>query len=414
MRILFLSQIIPYPANAGPKIRVYHVLQYLAAAGHDVTLVAFRRESDTVDSIAHLEQYCSHVHTVLMQRSKFLDARHLASSLLRGLPFLIMRDQKTEMYELVRKLVGERPFDAVHADQLWMAQYARAAREANGADKAMKLVLDQHNAMYLIPQRLAADPSNPVKRAILNLEADHLADYEVTTCGQFDHVTWVSREDLRAVYGEDGPSGSHPNGQGPTHTVIPICVDPQTKTPIERSADARRVTFLGGLHWPPNAEGITWFWREVWPLVRERAPEAVLTIIGKSPPPIIAREAQFDPGVAVTGYVDDPLPYLRETGVFIVPLSAGGGMRVKIVDAWSWGLPVVSTHIGAEGIQFRDGSNLLIADDPADFAGAVVRLLEQRDLAAKLADGGRKTVLTHYDWQTVYRAWDEIYGTPSP
>ncbi len=108
--------------------------------------------------------------------------------------------------------------------------------------------------------------------------------------------------------------------------------------------------------------------------------------------------------------MDDPIPYLAETTVFIVPLHAGGGMRVKIVDAWCWGLPVVTTTIGAEGIAVQDGENVLLADTPEAFAQAVARVLQEPELAARLAAGGRRTVEICYDWRKVYRAWDEVYG----
>ncbi|MFW6183645.1 MAG: glycosyltransferase family 4 protein [Chloroflexota bacterium] len=407
MRILYLSQIIPYPTDAGAKIRIYHVLQYLAAAGHDVTLVAFRRENDGEQAIAHLRQYCREVHTVLMQRSARQDAQHLVASILRGLPFLIARDQVQEMYRLVDRLTQSQPFDAVHADQLWMAQYALSTRRRAGATQPGKLVLDQHNAMFLIPQRLAASLSNPLKRAILHREARRLSAYERDTCRQFDAVAWVSEEDRQAVF--NSAANGHRLNATATHTVIPICVDPDSKPPISRNANACRVTFLGGLHWPPNAEGVAWFYENVWPTVRRAAPQAMLTIIGKDPPPPLAHAAHDDATIDVTGYVDDPLPYLQETAAFIVPLSAGGGMRVKIIDAWSWALPIVSTRIGAEGVCYEDGHNLLIADQADDFAAAVLRLLQQPQLATKLAANGRATVTNHYDWRAVYRAWDAIY-----
>ena len=114
--------------------------------------------------------------------------------------------------------------------------------------------------------------------------------------------------------------------------------------------------------------------------------------------------------VEICGYVADPLAYLAETAVFIVPLHAGGGMRVKIIDAWSWGLPIVSTSIGAEGIHYQDGMNLIIADSAAAFAQAVTRLLREPELAEKLGAAGRQTVETEYDWRQVYGAWDQIYA----
>ncbi|MBK8045649.1 MAG: glycosyltransferase [Anaerolineales bacterium] len=170
-------------------------------------------------------------------------------------------------------------------------------------------------------------------------------------------------------------------------------------------ADAHRVTFLGGLHWPPNAEGIVWFVRAVWPLIRQQAPNAVLTVIGKDPPAEL-RDTVLQ-NLDVTGYVDDPMPYLKETAVFIVPLPEAA--CVKILDAWRWGLPVVSSTIGAEGIAVENGENALLADTPEAFAQAVTSVLQNRTVADALAAKGRQTVEIRYNWRTVYRAWNAVY-----
>jgi glycosyltransferase involved in cell wall biosynthesis len=141
-------------------------------------------------------------------------------------------------------------------------------------------------------------------------------------------------------------------------------------------------------------------------------PEALLTVIGKNPPLELQSQSHPIPAIDVTGYVDNLERYLAETAVFIVPLHAGGGMRVKILDAWSWGLPVVSTTIGAEGLNAKDGHNLLVGDDAQTFAEAVVRVLKDRELADELSDAGRRTVESKYDWRKAYRAWDRVYGAP--
>jgi hypothetical protein len=161
------------------------------------------------------------------------------------------------------------------------------------------LVLDQHNAVYLIPRRLAEADSNPIKRYFLGREASLLATYEPEVCAGFDHVVWVTEEDRQAVA---ALPASLRNGLAPS-TVIPICVNPTLVKPVERAANSRRITFLGGLHWPPNAQGIVWFARHVLPLVRAKIPHAMLTVIGKTPPAGLEGE-----GIEVTGYVGDPLP----------------------------------------------------------------------------------------------------------
>jgi glycosyltransferase involved in cell wall biosynthesis len=307
------------------------------------------------------------------------------------------------MAEKIRHLVGDKAsFDAVHADQLWMAPYALWAQKVGCAPA--QLTLDQHNAVFMIPQRMAENEANPVKRAMLRLETRKLLQYEMATCQRFNQVVWVTREDHAALQSQMVNGDRLPNAG-----VIPICADPETVPPMLRTADASRITFLGGLHYPPNAQGILWFAEHVFPQVLAQRPDAVLTVIGKQPPPALAGLPIPPANLEITGYVDDPRPYLAETAVFIVPLLAGGGMRVKIVEGWTWGLPMVSTTVGAEGISVRPGENMLIADTPAAFAQATIRLLADRAAAEQIGQAGRAWVLQQYNWCTTYRQWDGLY-----
>ena len=404
MHILFLTQVLPYPLDAGPKIRAYYVLRHLAKQ-HDVTLVSFVRASDSEESIAHLRQYCKAVHTVHMPRSKMRDGMHLLRSLVTNQPFIIARDYVPEMLNcLSRLLERNNTFDGVHADQLWMAPYALWVQEAVANGPQPTVVLDQHNAVYMIPERLAEGERNPLKRLLLDLEARKMAEYEVEACRRFDHVAWVTQEDYDAV--QQKSTDLIPNSG-----IIPICGDPEGKPTIVRKPNGRRVTFLGGLHYPPNAQGICWFAEHVFPQVLAQAPDAVLTVIGKQPPPELITFGIPEANLEITDFVVDPLPYLEETAVFVVPLHAGGGMRVKILDAWTWGLPIVSTTVGAEGIKTESNNNILIADTPEHFADATIRMLQEPEWTQQIADAGRLWVETQYNWRITYQQWDKVYNT---
>ncbi len=423
MHILFLTQVLPFPLDAGPKIRAYYTLRYLAAR-HRVTLLSFVRDTDRPEAIDHLRSLCEAVYTVPITRSRMNDGWHFLRTLPTAVPALIARDERREMRVMVEELLAsEPPVDVVHADQLWMAPYALLSRRSKGTGIRPRLVLDQHNAVFQIPRRLAQHESNPLKRAVLALEGIKLVGYERSICRQFDKVVWVTAEDRRALALEGASATSIVSEPPDISAVIPICVDVEAGALIPRRSDAYRVTFLGGLHWPPNAEGILWFTTHVWPEVSRRVPGARLTIIGKSPPQNLLRlktsttrsNGQRETSVEITGYVDNPVPYLEETAVFVVPLLAGGGMRVKIVEAWSRGLPIVSTPIGAEGVDTRHGENILLADSANAFVEAVVSIFRQPSLALQLGAGGRTTAERSYDWRVVYHAWDEVYESiPRP
>jgi glycosyltransferase involved in cell wall biosynthesis len=413
-RILLLTELLPYPLISGAKIRAYYVLRHLAAR-HEVTLVSFVRADDRPEDVAHLETFLHGVHAVPMQRSWRRNARAALVSLLTGRPATIAREQIGAMRRAVESLLASgrpvrgvpgRPpggaptpawFDVVHADQIPMAQYGLM-----GQGGRARRLLDQHNATFQIVERLARQERQGWKRLLLEREARAFARYEAEVCRRFDHVTFVTEEDRQALSARMGDS---PAGHS---TVIPICVDSGGVQPVRPVAAPLRVTHVGTMYWPPNVEGILWFWEQVWPQVRAQVPDARLTLIGKNPPePIRALDGR--PGVDVPGYVEDLAPYLAETAAFVVPLHAAGGMRVKIVNAWCWGLPIVSTTIGAEGIAIRDGENILIADTPGAFAQAVVQVLRSLDLQRRLRAKGRAWVEERYDWRRVYAAWDDVY-----
>ncbi len=305
----------------------------------------------------------------------------------------------------LRGLLAEQAFDAIHADQLWMAPYALAARDqAARAGAAPQTVLDQHNAVYLIPQRLAGAAA-PYLRPAWRWEAARLRAYERATCLAFDQVVTLTGEDQAALL-RLYAAGRRPHFAA----VVPIGTDVSAPAGLpDVTASPPGVLFLGGMHWPPNAAGAQWLAREIWPQVRPAVPAAAFWAVGRNPPAALAAEA----GVHAPGFVADPEPYWARARAFVVPLGAGGGMRVKILDAWAHGRPVVATTIGAEGLAYRDGEDPLIADEPAAFAAAVVRVLSDDDLARRLAAGGRATLARHYDWQTIYAAWDTIY-LPGP
>ncbi len=152
-----------------------------------------------------------------------------------------------------------------------------------------------------------------------------------------------------------------------------------------------------------------WFVERAWPAVHAAFPGAILTIIGKDPPAALFDANAQAMGIEARGYVSDPSALLAETAAFIVPLLAGGGMRVKILDASAWAMPVVSTSVGAEGIGCTNDGDILVRDSPQAFADAVCMLLAEPALADRLARAGRETVVEKYDWRQCYQAWDDVY-----
>lgn len=393
MRILLLTQVLPYPPDSGPKIKTYHTLRYLAGH-HEIHLVSFIRSPAELNYIPTLLEYCREVHVVPVQRSRWRDVLSLARSLLSSEPFIVVRDRSLQMARVVADLTDEWRFDVIHADQLTMAQYATPA-------DGMLRVFDAHNAVWTILQQLSSHTRPGLRKWMLELEWRKVKRYEGRVGRQFDAILAVSEEDRDHLIAAGCPSARF--------TIIPIAVDTEEFEPVTRDPDASGVLHVGTMYWPPNIEGMLWFAKEVFPLVRERVSHAECFIVGARPPQEVVRlEDQFR-GVHVTGYVNDLQPYLRKSAVFVVPLFSGSGMRVKILTAWAWGIPVVSTSIGCAGIPVHPGDDILVADGPAQFADAVVRVLEDQDLSAHLASNARRYVESHFDWRVVCRRLASLY-----
>jgi glycosyltransferase involved in cell wall biosynthesis len=275
-----------------------------------------------------------------------------------------------------------------------MAQYAA---RVSGARR----VLDAHNALWVLYRRLWQTMGPGPKKWLLGRDWRLLKAYEGQICRQFEATLAVSEEDKVAL--------EEAAGQPLNIAVIPIAVDTDEVTKITRRPQAEHILHIGTMFWPPNIDGILWFLGDILPLIRAQRPGVVFDIVGSKPPPEIVEFGNNDPEVNVTGYVPDPTPFLESCGVMIVPLRAGGGMRVKILNAMAQGLPIVSTTIGCEGIAAEAGRHLLIADTPEAFAQAVLRLLEDQTLADNLGRTGRQLVQSTYDYRMACSPLEEVY-----
>ncbi|HEY3232782.1 MAG TPA: glycosyltransferase, partial [Roseiflexaceae bacterium] len=339
MRILLLTLVVPNPPDSGPKIKTHYLLRYLAQR-HEVTLVSFVRSEAEEAAARALEKLCKAVYTVPMRRSRLRDGGYLLASLVSARPFLMLRDESRAMRRLLKDLTAREQFDLVHADQLNMAQFGQAT--------GLSMVLDEHNAVWTIFERLARRERG-AKRLLLEWEWRRLKRYEGRICKASAAVMAVSAEDRAALLAA---------GAVDPIPVIPIAVDIAGGQPVQRRPDAQGILSMATMYWPPNIDSVLWFAHEVLPHIRRDAPDAPFYIVGARPPAEVCALAN-DPTIQVTGYVEDPQPYLESSALLIVPLRAGGGMRVKILEALARGIPVVSTTIGAEGIDVTPGAHLL-------------------------------------------------------
>ncbi len=415
MNILFLSQVVPYPPDAGPKVKTWQVLRYLSGLGHQVSLACFVRPEEEA-YLPVLRAHFAAVYAVPLRRSRIADFGFWLRSHVTGRPFLVERDNLAGMRSLVDRLVATGQVDVIHADQLSMAQFALDGWGTHPQKERPFLIFDAHNAVWTVTARMQQNAPAWLRPAIA-LEAQRVKRYEGKIVRAYDQtlaVTELDRQALRQAVKSTQGAADNALDHAPI-TVIPITVDTSQLNPITVRPDSSNLLTLGTLHYPPNADGIRWFANEVFPLVRQQAPEARLTIVGKNPPAdFLQLAAQAESAVTVTGYAPDLLPYLEQAAVMVIPVRAGGGMRVRILEAFARALPVVTTTVGLEGIDAIPGKDVFVADTPAEFAAGVVRLLRDQDLRAQLAQNSRRLVEKNYDWRIALKKLDDIYGRIKP
>jgi glycosyltransferase involved in cell wall biosynthesis len=353
---------------------------------------------DQSEEIRHLAQYCWAVHTVPMKRGAWRDVWYMALGFLKNEPFLMVRDDRAAMRSLVDRLALDTRFDIAHADQMYMAQYAA---RVPGARK----ILDAHNALWLLYKRLSGTMETGPQKWLLDRDWRLLKRYEGRVCREFDAVLAVSKGDKAAL--------EEAAGRPLNITVIPITVDTDEVRVVQREAEPNHILHIGTMYWPPNIDAVRWFVDQIYPLIRQQRPDVEFDVVGARPPAELLALNDAGLGINVSGYVEDPTSYQRRAAVMVVPLLAGGGMRVKILNALAEGIPIVSTTLGHEGIEVTPGRDILVGDTPEAFAAEVLRVLNDPDLGGQLTANGRKLVQQMYDYHIACRPLDAVYSWAS-
>jgi polysaccharide biosynthesis protein PslH len=391
VRILWVKAGKILPVETGGRIRSYNILRHLAER-HAVHFVSYysgaRDKSYARDLREHLPD--SESLPAGAPEGGIGQLLHYAAHLPSAVPFSVAKftDQalRARLADIIER---ERP-DVAVCDFLAPAE--------NFPDRLpLPVVLFQHNVEHMIWVRQTRHERNPVKRAVYALEAAKMRRFEKAALGRFPDVVAVSDNDRELMQAMDGATRI---------TVVPTGVDTSTYRVDASVGQAEpRVMFLGSMDWPANIDGVEWFCAEVWPVVRAAMPDALFQVVGRKPPARIQRLASES--VEIVGGVESVLPYLRNAPVFVVPLRIGGGTRLKIYEAMAAQRAIVSTRVGAEGLDYADGRDIVIADDPRPFADAVVRLLRDRDAREAMGRAAGATA-ARYDWSSVARQFEAV------
>jgi polysaccharide biosynthesis protein PslH len=402
MRILWLNAGLLLPLDKGGKLRTWHLMRHLAQH-HEITYLSFATPATTPAEREGMREVCAHLRTV--ERSDpvkgsvgfYADA---AAHVFDSLPYAAAKYRSREYRAQVRQLLAATPFDLIVCDFLVPAVNMPPVLPCPA-------VLFTHNVESEIWRRHYEGQTHPVRRFLYRQQWQRMLRFERATIERFDRVLAVSdvdKQTLQRLYptASAAPPMTVATGVDTTFFAprpenLPS-PEPEARSP--EPAAQKHLVFTGSMDWIPNEDAMTHFCRDILPRVREQEPGVTLSIIGRSPTPAVTRLAEID-GVEVTGRVDDVRDHIARGSVYIVPIRIGGGTRLKIFEAMAMGKAVVSTTIGAEGLPVTDGRDVVIADEPAAFAGAVVSLLRDPTRRREMEQAARDLVVTHYDWAAV-------------
>jgi len=388
MKILWLNAGLLLPLDKGGRLRTWHLMRHLARR-HDIPYISFCDPNDSPEHREGMREVATRLVTIPRTDPPKGTAAFYADAaryVLDAAPYAVAKYRSPEYRDAVRRLLDESTFDAVVSDFLTPV--------VNLPDRLpCPAILFTHNVEAEIWRRQAETATNPGSRFLLGQQWRRMLRFERDALSRFDLVLAVSDAD-RGTFGRLYPDAL----KRPVH-VVQTGVDTAFFAPRPAEADERRahLVFTGSMDWLPNEDGMLYFVRDILPRIRQLEPDATLSIVGRAPTPAVKRLADGH-GIEVTGRVDDVRPHIAAGAVYIVPLRIGGGTRLKIFEAMAMGKAVVSTTVGAEGLPVTHGHDILIADEPARFAQAVVHMIRSVDARRRIESAARRLVVEKHDW----------------
>ncbi|GMQ79221.1 MAG: glycosyltransferase family 4 protein [Anaerolineae bacterium] len=376
MKILFLSSWFPYPANNGSKIRINNLLQALADH-HEVTLLSFTERPNGSKDVPELQALCQEIQTVPWKPYK-PDTHRARWGFLSLTPRSLLDTFSEEMRQLIESQLSNGNYNLVIASELGMASYSQYFHDVPALFEDVEL------SLFIEPFSHATSKRSRVRNG---LTWGKLHYYLNRLVRNFKAFTVVSKKEHQLL--------ARFVNTNQTVEIVPNCIDLKNYQEFGKERErANSIIYTGSFGYAANYDAMTWFLKEIYPDVLERFPDANLMITGDHENlPLPNTEA-----VTLTGFVDDVRPLVAGSCISVAPLRAGGGTRIKILEAMALGTPVVATTKGAEGLDVQHGRHLLIADTPAAFSASISRLLTDPPLRQKLAINAYQLVKESYDW----------------
>ena len=381
MRILILSPRLPHARGKADSMTVYRTIRYFAQR-HQVFLACFYTDDAELEHVPELETLCEEVQCIRLK--KWQAVLNMACALPNpGLPLQVAYYRNSRMRRVVDDMLERCKPDLAYAHLIRMGKYLKDKR---GVPRVLAMQISQ----TLNCRRMIAHIRSAFHKILYRVEYDRVRRYEPAVTKNFDSCLLISKHDKQSLDGHEKVDNIFYSPHG---------VDVEFYSRTEDIEKENAILFCGVLETPTNIDAVLHFYRDIYPLVKKRVPDVRLYLVGKNPPPVIRKIAQNDPSVTVTGFVKDIRPYYARAKVGIAPLRIGAGLQNKLLIGMSMGQPMVCTSIANEGIAAKPDAEVLVRDNPMDFADAVVELLTDQDRAETLAFNARKYVEEKWTWE---------------
>lgn len=393
MKILQLCYKPPYPPVDGGTLAMNSVTQGLLDNGHEVKILSVCSDKHPVreNDLDAAYRNATGFEAVYIDLSiHLLDA---AVALLCGESYNVKRFISKEFESHLIEILQNGHYDVVNVESIFLAPYLPAIRKHSNA----RVVLRAHNVEHRIWRQVALTTSNPLKRWYLKKLALALRTYELDKINDFDGIACITANDAETFRSE---------GCRKPIIDIPFGIDIEPVDNVD--AEPNTLFHIGSMDWAPNENGIRWFLKEVWPLIHKEMPEVRLFLAGRKMPDDLMKMTMD--GVIVVGEVPDSAYFIASKQINIVPLMAGSGIRVKIIEAMSLSKTVVTTTIGAAGIDYNDGENLLIADTPQQFVSQIRRCIDDPELCQTIGRNARSLIIEKYGNKTLTQRLVDFYN----
>jgi len=398
MKLVWLSHFIPFPPRGGSRQRSFNLIRQISAK-YETHLIALNMQGETPErSEEYAEEFRKFCAEVQIWEPPYPWRGVQWWGQLAFSPFYRLHYGARALWSpaLGRRWEGildSHPGALVHFDSIDLAMYFPPAANS-------RKVLNHHNCESAMAERRSDKEQNPVKRIYLRQQAGKLRRLEQQVCHQFDVNLTVSELDTHTLQARNPQAHCH---------VVENGTDTEYFHPSDAEPEPNTLVFAGGLSWYPNISGIRFFVRDIWPILKQKCSGIRMYLAGRSPGLALVQLAQSDSAIELVADPVDIRPWIWKASVFICPIIDGGGTRLKLLDAMAMGKAIVSTTIGAEGLDTREGQEILVADRPEDFAAQVLRVLQDSQLRKHLAAQGRVLVEKVYGWNVVATHLEQAY-----